>query len=105
MQCGSPLSDATKQTKKPKLILLNDSKVEKEFTIESKSIIGKGGDISVDGANFKDNLAELKLDGDRLVLTAMSNDVFMQIAANKPLELANGTILKIGDKVFKVDLQ
>lgn len=105
MQCGNPLSDAAKQTKKPKLLLLNNSNVESEFVIDAKSVLGKGGDISVKGADFAGNICEFKVEGDRLILQAFTEDVFLQANKNKPLELAHGTILKIGDKIFKVDIQ
>lgn len=104
MQCGSPLADTIKQTKKVKLSLLQNGKVEKDFAIEGKASIGKGGDISVSGADYASNICDIEFDGEKFLLKANQSGVFVEANINITLELPAGSSFKIGDKVFRVEI-
>ncbi len=105
MQCGSPLlSDAAKNVKKARISALENGKVQQEFAVTEKSRLGKGADISVKGADFSENICEFKFDGEKILLHVLSDGVFIKANINNTLELVSGTELKIGDKVFRVEI-
>ncbi|MBK6605708.1 MAG: hypothetical protein IPG24_09555 [Leptospiraceae bacterium] len=104
MQCGSPLADAANDGKKVKIVVLENQKVLQEFSLTDKSIVGKSGDISVKGADFSENICEFKMDGEKVFLNVMSENVFVKANINKTLELVSGTEIKIGDKTFRVEM-
>jgi len=104
MQCGSPLADAANDGKKVKIVVLEDQSVLQEFFLTDKSIVGKSGDISVKGADFSENICEFKIDGEKVFLNVMSENVFVKANINKTLELVSGTEIKIGDKTFRVEM-
>jgi hypothetical protein len=104
MQCGSPLADTIKQTKKAKLSLLQNGKVEKEFAVEGKASLGKGGDISVSGADYAPNICEIEFDGEKIFIKANQAGVFVEANTDITVELLTGSSFKIGDILFRVEI-
>lgn len=105
MQCGNPLSsENTNTSKKPKLILIENGKPKKEILISDNEKIGKGNDIDIKGSNFSENICEIKIDGEKIFLNILVDEVFIKANANKPLELSSGSEIKIGDNTFRVEI-
>jgi len=90
--------------KKVKIVVLENQKVLQEFSLADKSIVGKGGDIAIKGADFSENICEFKMDGEKVFLNITSENVFVKANINKTLELVSGTEIKIGDKTFRVEM-
>ena len=105
MQCGSSLSEVEKNAKKARIVVLENESVLQEFSLTDKSIIGKTGDISIEGADFSENICEFTMDGGKVFLNITSENVFVRANINKALELPSGSEIKIGDKTFRVEIQ
>lgn len=103
MQCGSPLEDSVKTAKSMKLVLVGSKKEMQEFPIEKKTSLGKGADISLKGADFSNNICEISPHGDMLSLKVLEDGVFIKVKIGENLELAPGSELRIGDKLFRVE--
>ena len=105
MQCGSALADTVTLTKKGKLSLLNNGKVEKEFILQGKTSLGKGGTISVSGADYAPNICELDFNGGKFFLKPLLNGVFIEANTNESLEIPIGSSFRIGDIIFRVEIE
>jgi RNA polymerase subunit RPABC4/transcription elongation factor Spt4 len=103
MQCGTSLADTSKESQLAKLIQKEKGKVVKEFPITEKTTLGKGGDISIEGADFSKNICEFKLEKDKLILKVLADGVFLKVNPDQTLDLEKGAELKIGDKTFSVE--
>ncbi len=104
MQCGSPLADVVKNEKMAKLVLLDKGKSSQEFIINKKTILGKSGDIDVSGADFSKSICEFSLVGDKLSIKILQDGVFLKVNSGNTLELETGSELKIGDRIFRVEI-
>lgn len=105
MQCGSPLADTIRQTKKAKLSVLQSGKVFQEYIIEDEAIVGKGGDIAVGGADYAANICDIQFDGEKFLLKVGQPGVFTEANMDKTLEISSGSSFRIGDKEFRVEIE
>jgi|JI10StandDraft_1071094.scaffolds.fasta_scaffold00776_7 hypothetical protein len=105
MQCGNPLSsENTNIAKKPKIVLVENGKPKKDFLLSEKVKIGKGNDIDIKGSDFSENICEIKIEGEKIFLNVLVDEVFIKANTNKPLELNSGSEIRIGDNLFRVEI-
>jgi hypothetical protein len=105
MQCGNPLSsENTNTAKKPKIVLVENGKPKKDFLLSEKVKIGKGNDIDIKGSDFSENICEIKIEGEKIFLNVLVDEVFIKANTNKPLELNSGSEIRIGDNLFRVEI-
>ncbi|MBK8394121.1 MAG: zinc ribbon domain-containing protein [Leptospiraceae bacterium] len=103
MQCGTPLSNISNPSQTGKLILIENGSDTNEFSITEKTILGKGNDISVEGADFSKNICEFHLSNGKLQIKTFQNGVYLKLNEGASVSLESGSELKIGNKHFRVE--